>query len=177
MCPRTSPIVLSIISSKQALLFLSLLNLTRSINYFIEPSSMEQARQPSRYRPTLAVEALDLLLKTGNKLKVLQHLTKAEQRRAADAVEVLKIVQTAPKRKKYKIFLYTLLEHYGPHMVLLCTLALGQAKVVDMKQDERAALMDLIKNCNELDDPILRAIAINHRVPKRVEGMSFIQCQ
>ncbi|EDN05675.1 predicted protein [Histoplasma mississippiense (nom. inval.)] len=56
-------------------------------------------------------------------------------------------------------------------MVLLCTLALGQAKVVDMKQDERAALMDLIKNCNELDDPILRAIAINHRVPKRVEGV------
>jgi len=49
------------------------------------------------------------------------------------------------KRRTYREFLNNLLDKCGPHAVLLCATALGQAKVVDMTISNRNELLETLK--------------------------------
>jgi len=59
-------------------------------------------------------------------------LCPGEARSVKEAVEILNSAQTTPKHKGYKQFLHDVHSKPGPHVVPVCAVALGQAKVVDM---------------------------------------------
>lgn len=131
---------------------------------------MKESPHYSRHTPCQAYDVLNLLVITAKKLRVLEHLSDAEKHRAADAVEILKIIQTASKRKKYKLFLCNVLDKYGAHMILLCALALRQVRVVDMKNCDRKSLMSIMENHVEFDYFIIQSLAIEHHIPESIHG-------
>jgi len=95
----------------------------------------------------------------------------AKARRVREAVEILKTAQTSLKRQKYKQFLYNVLSISGPQAVLVCTVAFGQVKVVDMKSSDRIGLNRQIqKDHTNLDHLTLRTLAISHHIPNSING-------
>lgn len=77
-------------------------------------------------------------------------------------------MQISTKRYKYKLFLEDLLKHddgehdggAGPVLVVLCAIALGQAKIANMNIPTRSTLLSQIKHLSgEFDCPILRSLA------------------
>lgn len=126
-----------------------------------------------RQKPYPPRDALDKIIQAGRKIKVLGSLSDTEACRVTHDVEILKTAQTSPKRKKYKLFLYDLLCKSGPQLVLLCIVALGQVKVIDMKTCDRASLIHQIEiksRHTDLDHPSLRSLAISHQIPNSVNG-------
>ncbi|TAQ87620.1 hypothetical protein B7494_g4040 [Chlorociboria aeruginascens] len=49
------------------------------------------------------------------------------------------------ERKKYKLFMHNVLRDYGPGTVSVCAIALGQARIVELKATERTNLCSLIR--------------------------------
>ena len=73
--------------------------------------------------------ALARLLTTSSNLNVLGALTDGEIQRVTEARDILTTVQKSDRRKKYKLFLYGILDDLGPGAVLLCAITLGQARI------------------------------------------------
>ncbi|KAL4958926.1 uncharacterized protein BDV14DRAFT_23145 [Aspergillus stella-maris] len=119
-----------------------------------------------KQKPLLATDALNKLLCVARELSVLRRLGKSDERQVADALTTLKLLQTASKRIKYKLFLSNVLKKYGPHMVLLCAVALGQVAVANMRNGERTQLEDLIGTQSELVNLAIRDLAINLETPE-----------
>lgn len=134
---------------------------------------MDTSQRKTRSRPLLADVALEILVTYANNVKFVRHLSEAEKRRVDEAVEILISVQTTSKRKKYRIFLYSLLAKKLPHLVFLSALALGQTRVVDMKKGERMRLMGLMEENHQLCDTVFRSLAIDYKVPQSIDGMLF----
>jgi hypothetical protein len=110
----------------------------------------------------------DKLAKTGDNLKIHKILSRAEAKRVAEAIEMLEAVQTEMRRRKYKRFLYDVRRILGPQGVLLCAVAFGQAKVADMKNEDRLGLINEIEankdnlNVNHSD---LHTLAVQNKIP------------
>ncbi|KAL4950836.1 hypothetical protein BDW69DRAFT_171304 [Aspergillus filifer] len=126
-----------------------------------------------KQKPLLATDALNKLLCVARELSVLRRLGKSDERQVADALTTLKLLQTASKRIKYKLFLSNVLKKYGPHMVLLCAVALGQVAVANMRNGERTQLEDLIGTQSELANLAIRDLAIKCGIPKSVDNLSL----
>lgn len=131
------------------------------------------ARQvSSRHKPLQTKGAWDRLISTAQNLKLLGSLGDAEARRVKEAVEILNTVPNSPKRKKYKQFLCDVLSKPGYQAVLVCAVALGQVRVVDMKNHDRIGLLRRIqKGHTDLDHPTLRTLAVSHHIPNSVNGV------
>ena|SRR5450432_1825889 len=126
----------------------------------------------SRHKPLQTKGAWDRLVSAAESLKVLGSLGDAEARRVKEAVEILNTVPTSPKRKKYKQFLCDVLSRPGPQAVLVCAVALGQVKVVDMKNHDRIGLLRRIQEGDtDFDHPTLRTLAVSHHIPKSLNGV------
>lgn len=113
--------------------------------------------------------ALEKLVHTAEELSLLCHLGRAEKRQVADAVTFLNTKQNTRPRNNYRLFLYGLLKH-GPHLLLLFAAAFGQSAVLHMRKDDRDRLVSLAAKEPQLDNSTLRGLAIEHRVPKSVDG-------
>uniref|UniRef100_A0A093URN4 Uncharacterized protein n=1 Tax=Talaromyces marneffei PM1 TaxID=1077442 RepID=A0A093URN4_TALMA len=110
-------------------------------------------------------KALELLRACNKKLRVLGVLDKLEARQVEGAVNILCTVQTSEKRKKYKLFLHEVLDN-GPHLLLLCAIALGQARIASMNKDSRKQLLsDISILSQEFDDEKLRLMASDYGIP------------
>ena len=92
-----------------------------------------------------ADQALARLLNTASRVTVLGVLSDGEIQRIIEARNVLIATQSSDKRKKYKLFIYNILRDYGPGTVLVCAIALGQARITDLKASERTNLCRLIR--------------------------------
>jgi Na+-transporting methylmalonyl-CoA/oxaloacetate decarboxylase beta subunit len=134
---------------------------------------MEQQRS-SQQKPFRVSKALQRLMHTAEELSIVQHLSDADKRKIADAVTILKTLQTTSKRRKYKLFLYRVLDKYGPHLVLLCAVGLGQVVVANMRKADRARLADLIGSQPQLANPALQGLAIKNNIPGSVNGKHLI---
>lgn len=104
------------------------------------------------------------------KLVLLKSLTENEKTRAADALAISRAPQNAWKRQKYKLFLCSLLEEGGPHLFLLCAIALGQVIVANMKERERRRLVGLARDNTQLAQPIIKDLAIQCQIPVSLES-------
>ncbi|KAL2840806.1 hypothetical protein BJY01DRAFT_16129 [Aspergillus pseudoustus] len=122
--------------------------------------------------PLRATEALKEFLDTAQKLSVLQKLGDSDKKQVADAISILKTLQTTSKRRKYRFFLHNILKRYGPHMVLLCAVALGQVATANMREAERAKLEDLIGSQPELANSAIRRLAVNCKIPDSIDNLS-----
>jgi len=94
---------------------------------------MGQQSRPSRNKPLQPKSAYDRLNDVGKELEILATLSDARVHGVRKAIDLLKTFQTSSKRKTYKLFLHNVLASSSPEMVLLCAVALGQAKIVNMK--------------------------------------------
>lgn len=100
----------------------------------------------SRYRPLKIGEAWIRLVDASENLKVLRRLSDVEAQRSSEAVDTLKLVQPSRRLRRYKEFLYDALHNSGPQFVLLCAVALGQVRVIDMTNGNRLGLIRKIKD-------------------------------
>ncbi|OJD20128.1 hypothetical protein ACJ73_08542 [Blastomyces percursus] len=109
---------------------------------------------------------------TGRTLGILRCLRRNDLRRVAEAVALLKQVQSSLKRQKYQLFLHDVLSRCGPHGVLLCAIALGQTNVVGMRKSDRATLVDELEKWKDqppINHPIFRSLAKRHKIPDSAE--------
>ncbi|KAJ5318284.1 hypothetical protein N7476_004704 [Penicillium atrosanguineum] len=71
--------------------------------------------------------------------------------------------QKSDKREKYKLFLqdvYSNDKGGGPVLVMLCAIALGQGKIINMTKFSRSTLQSEVKNkSRDFDHPNLRLLA------------------
>lgn len=105
---------------------------------------------------------------------MLGRLSDAEAQRSSEAVDMLKTVQPSGKLKRYKQFLYDVLSNSGPEFVLLCAVALGQVKGVDMKHSDRVGLIGKIKANKDntaIIDSTIRLLATKYHIPNSVTGV------
>ena len=99
----------------------------------------------------------------------------SKQTRAREAATVLEKPQQSLSRQKYREFLYDVHRKCGPHGVLLCAVELGQHKVVTMRNNDRAALVDQLqtsKNQLPISCSVVRYLAEAYGIPKLIEGKS-----
>ncbi len=128
----------------------------------------------SRYKPLTTDEAWERLVEASERLKVLGRLNDAEAQRSSEAVDTLMTVQPSGKPKRYKEFLYDVICNSGPQSVLLCAVALGQVRVVDMKSGDRVGLISKIKaNKDEtnINHSMIRSLAQRYYIPNSVTGV------
>jgi hypothetical protein len=76
-------------------------------------------------------------------------------------------VQPSRKPKRYKEFLYDVLNVSGPQFVLLCAVALGQARVFDLKKTDRVGLIGIIKSNdnNKITGSFLQSHVVIYNIP------------
>ena len=82
--------------------------------------------------------------------------------------------QTSSKRRKYQLFLYNVLRKCGPHVVLVCAIALSQKMVFEMRNLDCKTLINTLernKGDTAINDSTLRSLASRHKIPSSVEGM------
>lgn len=133
-----------------------------------------EMEKPSRYKPLRIDEAWGRLLGASEKLKILGRLSDAEAQRSSEAIDTLKIVQPSGKLKRYKEFLYDVLGNSSPQFVLLCAVALGQVRVVDMKNGDRVGLIFKIKvnrDHTNTNHSTIVSLAIRYHIPSSVDGV------
>ena len=123
----------------------------------------------SRGKLLSAADALGKLSRCAKKLSILGCLSVAEKRQVADAVRILNTLQSSRPCIKYKLFLHHLLGH-GPHLVLLSAVALGRNIVGNMREANRARLVDLTVNEPQFADQVLRTLAIQQKIPESVDS-------
>ena len=132
----------------------------------------------SRHKPLKTEEAWDRIVEASENLEVLGRLSDAEAQRSSEAVDTLKMVQPSGKPKRYKEFLYDVLFNSSPQYVLLCAVALGQVKVIDMKTNDRVGLIRKIKvNKDNVDinHSTIGSLANNYLIPSSVSGMFLVR--
>jgi hypothetical protein len=130
----------------------------------------------SRYKPLKIEEAWDKVVNASENLKVLGRLSDAEAKRSSEAVDALKVVQPSGKLKRYKEFLCDVFCNSGPQFVLLCAVALGQVRVVDMKNGDRVGLISKIKankSNTDINHSTVRSLAIRYHIPNSMIGVFF----
>ncbi|OQD75859.1 hypothetical protein PENANT_c145G04848 [Penicillium antarcticum] len=118
----------------------------------------------ARNQKTLSVhEALQEVRDCHSTLRHINVMDKSQSQKIQRAIKILDEVQESTKRYHYKMFLEDLLKHdddAGPVLVMLCAIALGQAKIAHMNRATRYALLSQIKDLSqEFDRPILRSLA------------------
>ena len=128
----------------------------------------------SRYAPLKTDEAWERLVHASENVKVLGRLSDAEAQRNLEAVNTLNMVQPSGKLKRYKQFLCDVLSNSGPEFVLLCAVALGQVRGVDMKHRDRVGLISKIKankDKTDINNSTVRSLAIKYRIPNSLTSV------
>ncbi|KAJ5120826.1 uncharacterized protein N7515_010214 [Penicillium bovifimosum] len=114
-------------------------------------------------KPVNEPEALLSLRDCNRRLRTLGRIDSNQSKHVKHAIKILHEVQESTKRNRYKLFLQDLLEindGAGPALVMLCAIALGQAKIAHMSQTNRSALLARVKGLSgEFGHPILRSLA------------------
>jgi hypothetical protein len=119
-------------------------------------------------KPLQTEEAWNRIIDTGEDLKILRSLSEVHVKRVTEAIEILKIVQSSPRRKTYQVFLYEVLRKCGPPAVLVCAIALGQVKAANMKTHHRVDLARRLVNSKDnssFNHPTIHSLALLHHVP------------
>ena len=91
------------------------------------------------------------------------------QNRAHEAAAVLEQPQYSKSRQEYRVLLYDIHSHCGPHGVLLCAVELGQHKATTMRKNDRASLIDKLgraKNKPQIDCVFIRSLAQRCGIPE-----------
>jgi hypothetical protein len=120
--------------------------------------------RPSR-KAIQSDEAWKRIVDTARKLEFLQHLQGNNLKRVLEADALLKQTKNSLKRQKYRLFLYSVLQKCGQHVVLLCAIALGQTNIISMKKKDCATLLDKLgenQNRSPIDCAIIRCLANRH---------------
>jgi hypothetical protein len=123
-------------------------------------------------------EALQILRDCYKRLRTVGRIDNSQSQQVKDAIKILHEVQESTKRNKYKLFLQDLLETddgAGPALVMLCAIALGQAKIAHMNKATRSALLSRVKGLSgEFGHPILRSLASSEGLYSR-NGMLLLR--
>lgn len=145
-----------------------------SITHVLTDLQMESPQAPSsRHKPIRVAEAWKKLVAAGKVLKLLGSLSDGEAARVTEAVEILQTAQISQRRRKYKLLLHSIHGLLGPQGVLLCAVALGQVKAVDMKSSDRTGLITRIetnKTSVDINHPSFQALAVTHEIPNSING-------
>jgi len=117
-----------------------------------------------------------MLVLTAKRIKMLQRLSDIDSQRSSEALDTLNIIQPSGRRlQRYKALLYDVLCNSGPQFVLLCAIALGQAKASDMRNNDRVSLVSNIKtNINNIhvNHSIIRSLATKYHISDSVISTS-----
>ncbi|EDN05787.1 predicted protein [Histoplasma mississippiense (nom. inval.)] len=135
--------------------------------------SQPSKKQRSPRKSISSNNAWKKVVDTGRTLEILRCLRRNDQRRVAEAVALLKQVQSSLKRQKYQLFLHDVLSRCGPHGFLLCAIALGQTTVVGMRKSDRATLVDELEKRKDqppINHPIFRSLAKRQKIPDSAEA-------
>jgi len=116
-------------------------------------------------------EAWQLILQTLKSLNDKPALNEHKKTIIAEAVAALKDLTKAEKYPRYAEFLHRTLHDAGGGGVLVCAVALGQTRVVRMRNKERVSLLGKIKeNPRIFGDSNITLLVVHHGVPRSMKG-------
>jgi hypothetical protein len=130
----------------------------------------------ARYqKPPSVSEALNKIRLESKELKASGTLKKLQSRQYEAALDTLRQPQGPKKRDLYKLFLQDLLRcasDVGHTLIMLCAVALGQARIANMNKSDRSILqLELVNLSQELCDPVLRLLAHTGKSACPTNGM------
>jgi hypothetical protein len=106
------------------------------------------------------------LLEDAAATKILERLTGRGPTLVDDAVDILVTSKTTRDAKVYQLFLYDILRHSGPGIVVLCAASLGKQRVVHLAEKDRTGLVGWIRdNKAELHSLALDSLAEEYQIP------------
>lgn len=108
---------------------------------------------------------------TADSVSGRQSLQYFEDLQASQAVEILTNEQTSAKRRQYRTFLYNVLAKSGPELTLIVAIAFGQAKIFDMSQGVREAILLRLPNRESARDfhtQSLKALCVHYSIPQNI---------
>lgn len=95
----------------------------------------------------------------------MERLDDKAAERVKTAVKISTTAQTIRSFKVYETFLYDVLCHCGPELVLLCAACLGKPKVSSLKTEDRIALLKHVKTKRlSYVSPILGRLATEYGI-------------
>jgi hypothetical protein len=123
-------------------------------------------RQIISHPPSAIKECGEKLRKTAGDISTLGRLDARAARHTKSAAGNMTTVQTTHNSKVYQVFLFDILRHCGPPLVLLCAASLGKQRVVDLHGQNRTALVHYVKaNKATLVCPALALLAKEYGIP------------
>jgi len=127
--------------------------------------------EKSVHESLLPEEAWQLILQTQQSLNESPFLNKQKETAIAEAIEVLKSGPKTGRKLHYAEFVHCVLRDAGGEGVLVCVVALGQTRVVRMKNKDRTALLDKIKeNSGIFVGSNTTLLLVRHSVPRSMNG-------
>lgn len=103
-----------------------LLRQGREVTTSLEGELMKRHHERTSDQPGELGRCCERLHNTARELSVKERLDGRAAKQVDDAVEILTTSQTASSSKTYQAFLYDILRHCSPSLVLLCAASLGK---------------------------------------------------
>lgn len=106
------------------------------------------------------------LRKTAKMLNITDRLDDQSSKHVDTAVEILTKPQTNRAFKVYQEFLYDVLRHSSPGLVMLCAAGLGKQRITSMTAEDRVSLLNVVKEGKDsLSSSTLEVLAKDHEIP------------
>jgi len=113
-----------------------------------------------------STRAVKKLCKDSGAVKVLERLSGRGPKFVDDAVEILTKSQASRDSKVNQLFLYDILRHAGPGMVVLCAASRRKQRVMHLAEKDRISLVNYIEaHSPNLQCPSFEHFAEEYSVP------------
>jgi len=125
------------------------------------------ARRESRHKALSAGEAVEKLIDTFNLIQYREDVRPQEAKRIQDAFALMagtsgegRVSQAAERRNSYRWLLKKAQDAFGPQLVVLCAVGLGQSAIGGMTDRVRLEFLEAIKKKEQvLKSAILQKLA------------------
>lgn len=144
----------------------TLLRQGREVIASIEGELMKRQNGRASDQPGELGKCCERLHETAREINIMERVDGRAARQVNDAVEILSSVQTNPPSRTYQAFLYDVLRHCSPSLVLLCAASFGKKRIVDLGSKERVSLLAYVRDTQlSLRSSVLETLASDYRIP------------
>ena len=132
----------------------------------LEGELMKRQHGRASDQPGELGKCCERLHNTAREINVMERVDGRAAKQVDDAVETLSTVQMSSPSKTYQAFLYDILRHCSPSLVLLCAASFGKKRIVDLGLKDRVSLLAYVRDTQlSLSSSVLETLANDYRIP------------